>query len=107
MEREGYKGNSSDADGEQNEFGQGPGVDLTQGGTFTLSTEYTRDSSYKKKTDFNIRVYGELLKAQLSESSIIQRLSCSMRLTQQSNFHRSRRLPGPTISNRSPWDEKW
>jgi hypothetical protein len=25
MEREGYKGNSSDADGEQNEFGQGPG----------------------------------------------------------------------------------
>jgi hypothetical protein len=35
------------------------GYDLTQGGTFTLSTEYTRDSSYKKKTDFNIRVYGE------------------------------------------------
>jgi len=31
--------------GEQNEFGQGPGVDLTQGGTFTLSTEYTRDRS--------------------------------------------------------------
>jgi hypothetical protein len=28
----------------------------------------------KKKTDFNIRVYGEVLKAQLSESSIIQRL---------------------------------
>ena len=61
----------------------------------------------KKKTDFNIRVCGELLKAQLSESSIIQRLSCSMRLTQQSNFHQSRRLPGPTISNRNPWDEKW
>jgi hypothetical protein len=60
----------------------------------------------KKKTDFNIRVYGELLEAQLSESSIIQRLSCSMRLTQQSNFHQSRRLPGPTISNRNPWDEK-
>ena len=35
--------------GEQNEFGQGPGVDLTQGGTFTLSTEYTRDSSYRPK----------------------------------------------------------
>lgn len=46
-------------------------------------------------------------KARLSESSIIQRLSCSMRLTQQSNFHQSRRLPGPTISNRNPWDEKW
>jgi hypothetical protein len=61
----------------------------------------------KTKTDFNIRVYGELLKAQLSESSIIQRLFCSMRLTQQSNFHQSRRLPGPTISNRNPWDEKW
>ena len=30
----------------------------------------------KKKTDFNIRVYGELLEAQLSESSIIQRLRC-------------------------------
>jgi hypothetical protein len=54
----------------------------------------------KKKTDFNIRAYGELPKAQLSESSIIQRLSCSMRLTQQSNFHQSRRLPGPAISNR-------
>ena len=61
----------------------------------------------KKKTDFNIRVYGEVLKAQLSESSIIQRLSCSMRLTRQSNFHQSGRLPGPTISNRNPWDEKW
>ncbi len=61
----------------------------------------------KKKTDFNIRVYGEMLKAQLSESSIIQRLSCSMRLTRQSNFHQSGRLPGPTISNRNPWDEKW
>jgi hypothetical protein len=53
----------------------------------------------KKKTDFNVRVYGELLKAQLSESSIIQRLSCSMRLTQQSKMLRwsSKKNPQPRI----------
>jgi len=49
MEREGYKGNGIDADGEPNEFGQGPGEDLAQGRTFTLSTEYTDDSSYRPK----------------------------------------------------------
>jgi hypothetical protein len=35
--------------GEQNEFGQGPGVDLTQGGTFTPSTEYIHDRSYSPR----------------------------------------------------------
>ena len=54
MERKGYKGNRRDADGEQNEFGQGPGVDLAQGGMFTLSTEYTHDSSYRER-QFEIR----------------------------------------------------
>jgi hypothetical protein len=60
----------------------------------------------KKKADFNIRVYGELQKAQIGESAIIARLSCSMRLTQQSNFNQSRRLPGPIINN-NPLDGKW
>jgi hypothetical protein len=61
--------------------------------------------AYRKRKDFNYRDYAALQKMQLDQSLLIARLSCSMRLTQQSNFHQSRRLPGPTINN-NLWDEE-
>jgi hypothetical protein len=67
----------------------------------------------KKRKDFNYKIYAELQKAALSQTLMIQRLSRSMRLTQQSNFNQKRRLPGPTIDDDKeyPWnfgkDEKW
>jgi hypothetical protein len=61
----------------------------------------------KKKEGFNYREYGELLKAQCAQSLVIGRLSYSMRLTQQANFHQSRRLPAPTINNKPLDREEW
>ena len=60
----------------------------------------------KRKRDFNIREYGELQKAALSQTQMIQRLSRSMRLTQQANFRQNRRLPKPTFRKSSD-DEQW
>lgn len=65
--------------------------------------------SRKNRTDFNYKTYAELQKVLLSQTQMIQRLSCSMRLTQQANFRQNRRLPKPTINNdeKHPSDENW
>ena|SRR2546430_10580207 len=59
----------------------------------------------KKKGNFEIRTYLELLKQQAAESLSIARLSRSMRLTQQSTHDQHMRLPknrgGP-----KPWDRE-
>jgi hypothetical protein len=66
--------------------------------------QITKD--YRRKNDFNYKIYAELQKAALSQTLMIQRLSRSMRLTQQSNFNQKRRLPGPT-TNHSSDDKGW
>jgi hypothetical protein len=55
----------------------------------------------KKKGNFEIRTYIELLKQQAAESLSIARLSRAMRLTQQSTHPQHTRLPGPRGS--VPW----
>jgi len=63
----------------------------------------------KRKQGFNIREYGELTKQQDACSLAIGRLSRSLRLTQQANFHQSRRLPKPNAyAKPHPIDDdKW
>lgn len=61
--------------------------------------------AYRKRKDFNYKVYGDLLKQQQAETQTITRLLRSMRLTQQSTLNQHIKLQRiQTISND---EEKW
>lgn len=62
---------------------------------------------YRKANTFNVRVYAELTKVQDAQSLAIARLSRAMRLTQQANFHQSRRLPKPSHMKPTKDDDEW
>jgi hypothetical protein len=62
--------------------------------------------AYQKKRDFNYRDFAELLKQQAAESLSIARLSRALRLTQQSTFDQSRRLPKGGVTFANPWERE-